>query len=241
MGGRVIVGLVVGWVACGEPGPVRVQPEPATHASAAARATYDVALADLQVERARLGERFAAADERARAEVRREARLLLLRTFDDVIAPAWLGTPWAFSGTSNEPGRGEIACGHWVATVIRHLGFEVNRLRLGQLASEHIARTFVARSDLRRFSMKSAAEVLARVRGDGDGLYVLGLDRHAALLRVEGGVVTMCHASPGGVACEGAESAALFESRYRVTGKLLDDTMVDGWLAGRPFVLFSPQ
>jgi hypothetical protein len=157
--------------------------------------------------------------------------------------PAWLGTPWEFSGTSHIPGEGTIACGHFVATVIAHLGFEVPRLGLGRLASEHIARTFVAKRDLLRFSNKSAAQVIAAVAANGDGVYALGLDWHAGFLDVRAGEVTMCHASnlgAGTVTCEPAAQAAAFESRYRVAGRLFDDAMVEGWLAGEAWVPFRP-
>jgi hypothetical protein len=34
------------------------------------------------------------------------------------ILPAWVGTPWSYSGTAETPGSDPIACGHFVARVL---------------------------------------------------------------------------------------------------------------------------
>lgn len=235
-------------VACAEPpanvdvprAEVLVPPGP-TPEVLRAREGYATARAALEHTRRELaGALDAARGARAKARVVARARAALLDAFDEVVMPAWTGTAWEFSGTSSTPGDGAIACGHFVATVIQHLGFDVNRIRLGQLASEHILRTFVAAADVRRFSNRDAATVVERVRDDGDGLYVLGLDRHAALLRVHDGAVDMCHSALDGVLCEPAETSVWFESRYRVTGKLFDDAMVHAWLAGTRYEPYAP-
>jgi hypothetical protein len=56
-----------------------------------------------------------------------------------------LGTWLALACTTSEtPGRGEIACGYFVSTVLRDAGFGVERVRLAQQASERIVRTLSA-------------------------------------------------------------------------------------------------
>ncbi len=36
------------------------------------------------------------------------------------IVPHWYGTPWDFNGHTNIPNQGEIACGYFVSTTLRH-------------------------------------------------------------------------------------------------------------------------
>ncbi|MCA9515666.1 MAG: hypothetical protein KC635_12040, partial [Myxococcales bacterium] len=183
----------------------------------------------------------AARTDAARAAVLAEGRRALEGAFRDVVMPAWRGTDWDFYGTTRTPGAGAIACGHFVATALTDLGFDAARLRLGQAASEHIARTFVPKEALLRFSDRAAADVVAAVRANGPGVYALGLDRHAGFLDVRAdGAVLMCHAGPmEGVVCEDAATAPAFVSRYRVAARLFGDDMVRGWLAGRRWEVFT--
>ncbi|MFO0744790.1 MAG: hypothetical protein U1F43_03830 [Myxococcota bacterium] len=212
-------------------------------AGAEARAAYAARRAALEVDRVAWAKAWARADAATRRGLVARARARLEEAFRDDLMPAWAGTPWAFSGTSDTPGAGSIACGHFVATVLAHLGFDVPRLRLGRLASEHIARTFVAKGDVMRFSNASADAVVAAVAARGEGIYALGLDYHAGFLDVHGGQVDMCHASNLGsaeVVCEPAATSPAFVSGYRVAARLFEDDMVTGWLEGRSWVPFEP-
>lgn len=213
------------------------QPEDATppeHPPAVAR-TYDDARDDLEAQRRRLVGELA---RRPEAEVLSEARTVVVRALVDELIPAWHGTPWNFHGTSTTPGEGTIACGYYVSTLLDHAGFEVERVRLAQQASENIIKTFTQRGDIHRFSGRPASEVVARVEALGEGIYVLGLDYHAALLVYDGEQVQMCHASylgRGSALCEPALTSPAMVSDYRVIGKLLDDAMLRRWLRGEPF------
>lgn len=167
-----------------------------------------------------------------------EAREVLLTTLTAELIPAWHGTPWNFYGTSEIPGRGKIACGYYVSTLLQHADLDVERIRLAQQPSEHIVRTFTAGGDIRRFRNRPAQDVIDEVERQGEGLYVLGLDYHAALLWNDGERVRMCHSSylgTGAATCEDALTSPAMISKYRVIGKLLDDRMVEGWLRGRSF------
>lgn len=228
---------------CSADTPVSDAPVARPVRQAQARRDYSRLRTALEADRVELGVGWAAADAPARKSLLALARRRLEAAFRNELVPAWIGTAWEFTGTSDTPGQGSFACGHFVATILAHLGFDVPRLRLGQLASEHIARTFVPRSDLLRFSDKSAAHVVQAIAAHGDGIYALGLDRHAAFLDARNGDVTMCHASnlgDGTVVCEPALDAPAFESRYRVAARLFDDAMVEGWLTGRTWAPHTP-
>jgi hypothetical protein len=177
-------------------------------------------------ERTRLSRQHAAG-----ANVIEEARESLTWAITDVLMPEWEGTPWAFYGEAHAPERGHIACGHYVARLFGHAGLDVHERELGQQASEHILLTVGDPDEVKRFSRKPALEVVNATAAMGEGLYVLGLDHHAALLWVHGGGVQMCHSAPGqGVTCEPALVAESFESNYRVVGPAFSDETVEAWL-----------
>ena len=220
--------------ACGHEQVVRT-PE-ASPGELAAR--YAAARQRLEQERERLAVRWqaAATDVAARAAVLREARQVVWRAVRDDLVPSWLGTPWTFNGHTVTPGQGSIACGYFVTTVVRDAGFDIDRIGLAQAVSEKIILTLAPPAATWRFSDRDAADVLAEVRAaGGDGLYAVGLDHHAALLVLDGERADLCHASFYGgraVACEDADAAHGFVSRYRVIGKLFEAQMLVPWLEG---------
>ncbi len=155
--------------------------------------------------------------------------------------PAWLGTPWTMGGRSKVPKEGTIACGTFVGTVLHHSGFRLNRIKLGRLASEHIALSLTHNRNLRRYSNRPAREVVDDVQRWGYGLYAVGLDTHAGLIFVnKAGQARFIHSSfygAGTVVDEPLAGDNPFDfSRYRVVAKLLDDAMMKKWLLGRRFI-----
>lgn len=214
---------------------------PATAASeevGGLRARYPDAVARLARERAHLAHRLRSARGRkARGEVLEESRRVLIEALWSELLPAWYGTPWEFYGTSDTPGVGAIACGHFVGTVLAHAGFEVDRLALGRLASEHIGLSLTHPRNLRRWSGRPASEVEAAILAWGPGLYVVGLDQHAGLIlvRPDSGAWFIHSTAVGDavVLSEPLQGPNPFAwSRYRVVARLLDDEMMSRWLRG---------
>ena len=201
--------------------------------------TYSARLEALGATRGRLARAHATSRGAARAAVLEEARSAVISTLRDDVFPAWHGTPWTFSGTSSRPGSGSIACGFFVGTVLAHAGFVVDRIALGRLASEHIALSLTEDANLARYSDRPAAEVAAATVARGPGLYLLGLDHHAALILVDERGATLVHSTYYGepiVKSEPLLGDNPFDfSRYRVVAKLLDDRMMRRWLAGERF------
>lgn len=172
----------------------------------------------------------------------RRARTMLVRTLRDDILPAWNGTEWAMNGTSTVPLDGKIACGYFISTTLLHAGFEVERVRMGQQASQYIAESLVPRAAMWRTSDQSIEDFVARLRKGGDGIYLVGLDSHVGYVIVEGDDTWFHHSGPGVVRREPALTASfLSTSRYRVAAKLFDDLLVEKWLRGKPIVTVLPQ
>lgn len=184
---------------------------------------------DLEVQRRQLAEWSSEED------VRTAARGLLVSYLPHLMR-GWSGTGYSYSGTSQEPGKGRIACGYFVSTVLQHAGFGVDRVDLARQPSEQIIRSLVPDEEITRFSRVSRQTVVDKVRADGPGVYIVGLDTHVGFLVHEGGEeVTFCHSTRRdwlGVVCEEAVTSPSLRSRYTVLGALGHEVMLDAWLAG---------
>lgn len=201
---------------------------------------YRATLRYLGARRAALAARYhRAATPAARAACLAEARELWLTALDSTIFPAWEGTPWSFYGQSWEPRHGSIACGYFVTTALHDTGLHLQRSLLAKQTSETIIKNLTSELHISRYRGLTQADFVRQVQALGPGLYVLGLDFHAAFLRVrEGGAVQMVHSSwvgEGGVVREAAIDSPALASKYRVVGKVsADDALLRAWLLGQP-------
>lgn len=172
----------------------------------------------------------------AHAGAAEEARAYVLAAIVDRIIPAWKGTRWAFYGKAEEPGGGEVACGYWVASVLRDVGFRVDRNHLGKQASERILLTVDPPERLLHFGSRPIEEVVARVRRLGEGIWGVGLANHAGLIWNDGTTVWFCHSNYHGYQgpmCEEAEHSWALRTSYTVIASLLEPETVAAWLEGR--------
>jgi hypothetical protein len=165
------------------------------------------------------------------------------RAFLETLLPSmmrcWLGTPWDFNGTAEGPGKDPIACGYFVATVLRDAGFRVDRYKLAKQPSENILRTFLPRRALLRRVGVPYETFAAEARSLDPGIYIIGLDTHVAFLVAENRTFRFIHSSgsqPWCVVDEGeTEAAVLKSSNYRILGNLSADRRVlTRWLLEQP-------
>jgi len=150
------------------------------------------------------------------------------------LIPCWYGTTWDFNGISQVPGEGEIACGYFVSTLLRDLGYSLERYKLAQQASLNIVKSLSPKDQRWDWSGISRATLTEKVKGLSKGFYVVGLDFHVGfLLHDDDGRVWFLHSSyldPVAVVRENAlTSEALASDRY-VLGYLESDWLVKKWL-----------
>lgn len=160
---------------------------------------------------------------------------IFAKSFSEKIVPFWLGTPYNFYGATQTPGRGTIACGYFVTTVLRDMGQTLDRVALAETTSEKMIRALVSPENVWRFSGKTFDVFLDGARAHGDGLYIVGLDTHTGFLRIAGDTATFIHASGRAPYCvveiPAHEAVSLVESKYRVLGKVDSDRMfLENWL-----------
>lgn len=199
--------------------------------------TYAVLTSELERWRGELATRYQRAKTAAeRATVERDARVILEQTLPEMMR-CWLGTPWDFNGTAAKPGGGRIACGYFVATVIKDAGFRVDRYQLAQQPSENILRSFLDKEACSLSVGQPYAAFAADLAQAAPGIYLIGLDTHVAFLVVGGNGFRFIHASgsrPWCVVDEGRDEAQVLQrSNWRMLGNLTADPKVlRRWLLG---------
>jgi hypothetical protein len=178
-----------------------------------------------------------------RKQTLKRARTALIEALRDDILPAWNGTEWAMGGTSQVPHDGQIACGYFISTTLLHAGFQLERARLGQQASEYITRSLVTEEPIWQTSNQKIEDFIARLSKSGQGIYLVGLDNHVGFVIVDDDGAWFHHSGPGdGVRREPALTAAfLSTSRYRQAAKLFDDALVEKWLLGASIATVLPK
>ena len=184
---------------------------------------------------------LAARHGRARGEAAKEEVIEESRKFLELVLPemmrCWLGTRWDFHGTSEVPGEGRIACGYFVATVLRDAGFRVDRYKLARQPSQNILRSFLPREALTLRVGVPYERFAAELAAAEPGVRIVGLDHHVAFAITGPEGFRFIHSSgsePWCVVDEGREQAEVLQrSNYRVHGLLTGDRdLLLRWLAG---------
>jgi hypothetical protein len=200
------------------------------------RKNYKEAIAEIDAERTALASEYEQANTQAeKNEVIDRARNVITRSIVNDLFPFWYGTDWDFSGVTETPNQGKIACGYFVSTLLRDVGWKVERVRLAQQTSENIILSLTKEPHVMRFRRVAIEDFAKAIKECGEGLYVVGLDIHTGFIVNSGGEVYFIHSSyvePYEVVRERAvESRILSSSQYRVIGKLsADDQLITKWL-----------
>lgn len=142
----------------------------------------------------------------------------------DSLLPRWYGTEWNFYGTTETPGKGTIACGYFVTTVLRDAGINLNRIKLSQCASEEMIKKVTRKESISRFRNKPQQEFINEMLLKEPGLYIVGLDFHTGFIYHNGKELFFIHSSyayPKKVIREKADqSGVLSASKYKIIGKI---------------------
>jgi hypothetical protein len=199
---------------------------------------YGVMAAELNRWRGELAARHRAArNDTARKEVEHDARVLLECVLPEMMR-CWLGTPWDYNGTASRPGDGAIACGYYVATVLKDAGFNVNRYQLAKQPSENILRSFLPQDSCKLSVGKDYDDYAAELDKAPHGIHLVGLDTHVAFVVKEPqSGFRFIHSSgskPWCVVDESRDEAlVLRRSNWRMLGNLTaDPDVIRRWLRG---------
>ncbi len=222
----------LGWWAIREPlARHRPQEVNAATKSRPDAATYVVLASELERWRKELAERHRRArGPEQRAAVENDARLLLERVLPEMMR-CWLGTPWDFNGIAERPGEEGIACGYFVATLLKDAGFRLDRYRLAKQPSENILRSFLPRESCVLRVGEDYQVYADRLDAAEPGIHLVGLDTHVGFVvtGTDGGF-RFIHSSgsdPWCVVDENRDDAVVLRrSRWRMLGNLTADRQV---------------
>ena len=107
------------------------------------------------------------------------------------VFPAWYGTKWDYNGYTNKPREGIVACGYFVSTTLKHVGFNLNRFDLAKMYSSSIVKSLCAAP----VTFHDIDNMFAYILEKGDHLYVVGLSSHVGFIEKKDGAIYFIHSN----------------------------------------------
>lgn len=139
------------------------------------------------------------------------------------ITPHWYGTTWAYEGHTNTPMQGEIACGYFVSTTLRHFGFKLNRYKMAQQPGLNEALSLQPRNELKIYRNIDYPKLKQHLlKTYSDGIYFVGLSNHVGYVLIKNKELYFLHSSycDNQVVIEYAEHSYCFESDIYVFAEI---------------------
>ncbi|MCL9804845.1 hypothetical protein NAT51_04900 [Flavobacterium amniphilum] len=118
-----------------------------------------------------------------------------LDEFTVKILPEWYTTPWTFTGHTEKPKQGSVACGYFVSTTLRDAGFNLNRYKLAQMAPLDEAKIIACGDSVKVYNNFDKAKFSAEMLKYEDGLYFVGLDFHVGFILKSSGQIYFIHSN----------------------------------------------
>lgn len=197
---------------------------------------------NLARERKALGKRWESATSKAKKDaVLGEARTLLLSRLSDSLFVCWYGTGWDFNGTSTCPRQGNIACGYFVTTLLKHAGFDINRTHLAQVASSEMIKAFCPPEKIKIITNNQTKKLFDHIKSKPDGIFIVGLDNHTGFIVKEGADIDFVHSNylsdVDKVVREPLEESEIIKTNgYFMVGDLShSDATMEKWINGKKF------
>jgi hypothetical protein len=161
-----------------------------------------------------------------------------LRIITNEMFAYWYYTPWDFNGITEVPRNGKIACGFFVTTILRDIGFNIPRIAWGQLASETMIKKLNPK--VKKFSNKRIEVVIDYFKSKQDGVYIVGLDTHVGFVFKEGSNIKFVHSNyykpEIGVMAEDLKgNNPINDASYRVVGQIYHYEMALKWILGEKY------
>lgn len=169
--------------------------------------------------------------------IKSNIRDYLVSTAANKLMPQWYGTDWDYNGVTKKPQKSSIACGYFVSTILKDLGFNLSRKEMSTVVSSRAIASLCNKKDRKWLNVgkNSVKDLENYVKKHGKGLYLLGLDKHfGIILNSEKGVYFIHSSYIPFQDCVIKEelkySLAIKLSNSKVVGKLFSDRMIDNWI-----------
>lgn len=169
-----------------------------------------------------------------KAEVLKKTGKRFSKDFTDKILPEWYTTPWTFTGHTEKPKVGSVACGYFVSTTLRDAGFNLNRFKLAQMAPYDEAKTIACGDSVKVFANFNKTKFIAEMQNYEDGLYFVGLDFHVGFILKSSNQIYFIHSNyigKVGVMKEAvADSNAIESESYYICSISNNKKLMRKWL-----------
>lgn len=150
------------------------------------------------------------------------------------IIPQWYETKWSFDGFTETPKKGTIACGYFVSTTLRDVGFNINRFKMAQKSPLEEAKIVACGNEIVTLRNKSKLELKNYFSTKKDGVYFIGLDFHVGYIYKQGTNIHFINSNyidNKGVIKEKIEdSKAIISDVYYITDITHNQKLVSKWL-----------
>lgn len=170
-----------------------------------------------------------------KSETLQQVREKFTNQLTNEIIPQWYGTKWSFDGYTEIPKTGSIACGYFVSTTLRDMGFNLNRYKLAQKAPYHEAKVIACGTTIETLQKKSKEELKSYfLKNKKDGLYFIGLDLHVGYILKDKENVYLIHSNfinnTGPVKEKIEDCKVLNSSVYHFCDITYNDVLLKKWL-----------
>lgn len=158
-----------------------------------------------------------------------ELKEFFITSFYNRILPHWKGTKWDYEGHTNTPGVGEVACGYFVSTPLKHMGVNWNRYKLAQMYASKATKTIC--DSIKIF--RNVSDLYAHIKKHDDNIYHVGLSFHVGFIMKYKGKIKFIHSdyinSEGVKEEDVLKSEALQQSEVFYIGRLTNPVFLQKW------------
>lgn len=200
---------------------------------------YEIICSNLEKSRAHFAaELKSCTTETQKKTVYANARQLLFVTMKDSMFPCWYGTEWDYNGVSTTPRSGNVACGYFVTTLVEQAGFQIERTKLAQCASESMIRTLCPAKNVKVFTHNDVAGVKTHLLSKPDGIFIVGLDNHTGFIVKKDSSLKFVHSNytvvaDGVIGQDFDHADAIQQNNYFAVGEFLgSDSTIIKWING---------
>lgn len=198
----------------------------------AAISSYTICKNNIEKERTQLKATFNSSTNTT--EILNKSRKQLTQYLVDDIFNYWYTTKWSFEGHTEIPKQGTIACGYFVSTTLRDVGFKLNRFKLAQKSPEEEAKSIACGTTIEKLQNISKQELKNHFLKKQDGLYFIGLDFHVGYIYKDKSEIYFIHSNyidNKGVMKETLESSkAIMSTNYYIANITNNDVLIKKWI-----------
>jgi len=122
-----------------------------------------------------------------------QAEIYISKILIDSIFEYWAGTPWDFNGHTDHPREGEVACGYYISTTLKHIGCKLNRFKLAQKSASGIIKDLCA-SSTKHFTDFNDLDANLQTIKENE-ILVIGLDFHVGFIYKKNNQIYFAHSN----------------------------------------------